>query len=125
MRKTLSLVGLFILILTVGLLFTGCSSNEGSPSNVVKRFITAIHNGDESAGDELALAFWGNHTESEIIEYTGGKIEKKKLVRILENKDYNDGTNAFVLANFNDGTNLIFTLVRDKGKWKIGHIDYE
>jgi hypothetical protein len=122
MRTTSALVVLFILVLTIGLLFSGCSPNEGSPSNVVKRYITAVYNEDESAGDELALAFFGNYTENDIIAITRKDIDKKKLIRIKENNDYNSGTEAFVLADFDDGSYLIFTLVRDKGRWKIGGI---
>ena len=122
MRTSFALAGLLTFILTVGLLSAGCGSNEGSPTNVAKRYITAVYNEDESAGDELALAFFGNYTKSEIIERTRKEIDKKKLIRINENKNYNSGTEAFVLADFDDGSYLVFTLVRDKGRWKIGEI---
>jgi len=117
MKRTLSLVGLFVLMLAIELSFTGCGLNAGSPSNIVKQLITAIENEDKDTVVELTDEPFGKAVIRDIAEFKKFITAKKGIAKITEAKDYNDGFNAFVGVDFKDGTSLFFSLARSGGKW--------
>lgn len=113
--KKFFLVGLISIGLVIVLGLISCGGVGNSPSNVVKRFHTAVEKDDQNAlADLLTLEtiqtlspFYGK-IKGVLAEY--GKITRTK--------ETIDGDTAIVVVTYENGEDK-FNLVKRDGKWRI------
>ena len=116
MKSTLKMIGIIALVAVIGFAMTACGGRNDSPSDVVRKAITAMERGDTRGIEATCTPELAALIISMMEKAQGQVTERGGIASAVETID---GDTAIVEVTYNDGTSETMNLVKVDGQWKI------